>query len=70
MKPDGSDNFLIPVYIFPDSYVQKVNSSFSAAAAFGNGQFNTAQPSGVAVDSSGNIYVLDKTNHQIVKYLP
>jgi len=70
VKPDGSGNFLIPVNIFPGSYVQKVNSSFSAVAQFGNGQFNTAQPAGVAVDSSGNIYVVDTTNHQIVKYLP
>ena len=70
VKPDGSGNFLIPVDIFPGSYVQKVSSSFSALVQFGNSQFNTANPSGVAVDSSGNVYVLDKTNHQIVKYAP
>jgi DNA-binding beta-propeller fold protein YncE len=36
----------------------------------GNGQFN--QPTGVAVDGSGNVYVADPGNHRIQKfgYLP
>ncbi|MBI4378159.1 MAG: SBBP repeat-containing protein [Nitrospinae bacterium] len=34
----------------------------------GDGQFN--HPVGIAVDSSGNVYVADEYNHRIQKFSP
>ena len=45
----------------------------SGIANSANGTANTAQfdlPAGVAVDSSGNIYVADESNHRIRKITP
>ena len=45
----------------------------SGTAGFAGGAANTAQfdlPAGVAVDSSGNIYVADESNHRIRKITP
>ncbi len=35
-------------------------------AGAGNGQFN--EPSGIAVDRDGNVYVADRGNHRIQKF--
>jgi tripartite motif-containing protein 71 len=46
----------------PPSFITKWGSQGE-----GDGQFD--RPSGVAVDSSGNVYVADARNHRIQKFV-
>ncbi|MDZ4179265.1 MAG: SBBP repeat-containing protein [Coriobacteriia bacterium] len=49
----------------PDPYVYRTAGEFGSAGTAA-GQF--AQPSGVAVDPTGNVYVADAHNHRIQKF--
>ena len=59
------------VQVAPDRKISTLAGSATAGADNGNGtatQFN--RPNGVAVDSSGNLYVADESNHRIRKITP
>jgi sugar lactone lactonase YvrE len=49
------------------TYITKLGKLDSTLGA-GDGEFNT--PAGIAIDSSGNIYVSEKGNHRIQKFEP
>ena len=59
------------VQVAPDRKISTLAGSATAGADNGNGtatQFN--RPNGVAVDSSGILYVADANNHRIRKITP
>ncbi len=51
--------------VTPAAETIEYSSSFGTSGT-GNGQFN--QPSDAAVDSSGNVWVVDRTNHRLQKF--
>ena len=73
-KISASSSSLLVIFIFalvalPNvynyAYAETFLSSFGSSGS-GNGQFN--DPFGIAIDSSGNIYVVDLINNRVEKF--
>src|SRR6185312_7651706 len=56
----------IPPSLFSAQYAAADYQSQFGSAGSGNGQFNDT--SGIAIDSSGNIYVADYSNNRVQKF--
>lgn len=64
---------LLSFFFFVNANAQDVTTLAGSTQGFADGAGNTAQffgPSGIAVDSDGNIYVGDDDNHRIRKITP
>jgi len=58
------------VYVCDISKVQKLSQNLTSPITIGNPGIDYIKPSAVAIDENNNQWILDKTNHKIVKIGP
>ena len=71
VNQDQLDNISSKTSWFKDSWSDySINCGFIVAGGNGTGLgLNKLElPSGIALDSSGNLYIADQSNHRVMKY--
>ena len=63
INANGTDSKLATITVYAENY-----TFVTKWGSVGNGDGQFYYPHGVAVDSSGNVYVADEKNHRIQKF--